>query len=277
MANLPFPGARPQSGRPPAYEALQSEGLRVRLSRIAEETPKGVLSRPLRLPAVLGDFVDTEDADHSEYTTISAGQFSQGAMGGQAARQLRATNIDTLTIEWNPKWLVQRGVDPGRAKDELYKILRSKKAVELLATLPGRRGKTATEMRANITIRSIQKSLKPGEPDTRYYTLTIKEWRDPRVDRRGHSQGRKPGVKLPTTHKLDDNDSLYTLSFQYYGTYKHWRLIANANGLKGFNGAKTALVSLKRFKVGDKVKIPKPPSSSGGNANGTGGVAAPAG
>lgn len=231
----------------------RGEGLRVRLARIPGETPKGVLHRPIILPAVLNTFGWTEEFLHSEYGTVRDGQFSQPAMGPPAARQLRTLDdIETLTIAWDPPWLVQQGQDPDDVYRQLFAIGRSKRAVELLATLQF--GPQRPMMRTNITIRSISPLLKQGEADSMYYTVRISEWRDASGKRRG--EGRGSAAKLPTTHKLTTADTLSSLSQHYYHSHKHWRAIAHANGIHGF-GASTALVKYGRYKVGSKIKIPK--------------------
>lgn len=243
---------------PVAKIKRRGEGLRVRFARVPGETPADVLRSPLWLPAVIGNFTFEESALHSEYDTVSAGQFSSPAQGDETARQLRTTDLDTLTVEWDPSWLVQRGLDPARVRRDLYAILRSKKPVELLATLQLGNDDVDPELRMRVTIRSIRREMRSGEADTRYYTLSLSEWRDPSIERRGHQESRKPGVKLPTTHRLDANDTLQSLAHEFYGRYDRWRWIRDANGISPKSaGAKTTLVHLVRYKVGSKVKIPK--------------------
>lgn len=229
----------------------RGEGLRVRFSSIKGVTPKGVLTRPLYLPATIGDVAWTEEAQHSEYDTVRAGQFSQPAMGGPTARRLRQfDDFETLTLTWDPSWLVEEGHDPQGVRDALYAVLRSKKPVELLATL---KFGAPVLIRADVTFRSVRPQLRGGEPDTIYYTVKIAEWRNGSTIRKG-SDG---DSKLPTTHILTATDSLYSLSKHYYdGSASGWDNIARANKITGF-GKKTALVKHKRFKVGSKVKIPK--------------------
>ena len=230
-----------------------SEGIRVRLSRVAGETPRRVLDHPLVLPATMGTLSIEEESLHTEYTTVSAGQFSQGAQGGSVARQLRTTDIETLTLTWDAAWLVRRGLDPERVRRELEAVLRSHKAVELLVTL-GDGG--PPELRVYCTLRTIKRELRPGETDTRYYTVSIKEWRDPSVKRRGQKEGRKPGVTFPLTVKLKATDTLHSLAHEYYGRYEFWRDIRDANGSPKRFGQNTPLVKLGRFKVGSKIKMP---------------------
>lgn len=232
------------------------QGIRCRLSRIPGETPKGVLDSPLTLPAVLGKIEVEEEAQHTEYSTVSAGQFSQGAQGGSDARMLRSLTLEALTLEWDAKWLTEHGLDSDAVRGSLYAILRSKKAVEMLLILDPS-DPSSTEERWNVTFRSVQRVLREQEPDTRYYTIAIKEWRDPSVERRGSKEGRKPGVKFPATHALTDTDTLQSLSHEFYGRYDFWRDIRDANGISKRFGQNTRLVTLSRYKVGSNIKLPK--------------------
>lgn len=237
----------------------RGEGFRVRLARIPGETPKGVLRHAMVLPAVLGTVGWTEEALHSEYDTVRAGQFSQPAMGPATARRLRVPDdIETLTVTWDPAWLVEQGLDPRKVRDELYAVLRARKPVELLMT--PQFGKRSL-LRMNITIRSITAQVRQGEPDTVYFTLRIAEWRNAEGRRRGEGRG----SKLPTTHKLTAEDTLYSLSERYYNSSAGTRAIAHANGISVKWGKKTRLVLHAKFKVGSKLKIPKTAVAVGSN------------
>lgn len=232
--------------------------MRVRFARIPGETPKTVLRKALFLPATIGAIGVTEEAQHTEYDTIRAGQFSQPAQGPVTARRLRSVDdIETLTVEWDPVWLVERGQDPADVRRQLYAILRSRRGVELLMT--PKLGETGAEfIRFAVTIRAISMQIRRGEPDTVYFTLKLSEWRNAAIKRKG--QGTR-GSKLPTTHRLTAQDTLHSLSQLYYLTSAHGRLIAKANKIKGV-GLSTRLVLMKRFKVNSKIRIPKLPEGT---------------
>lgn len=241
-------GTRPTSG-----VGRRADGLRVRLARIPGETPKDVLHSPLYLPAVLHSFGWSESFSHSEYDTVRAGQFSQPAQGPATARQLRVLDdVETLTVAWNPDWMVDVPLSVDQVRSDLFAIARTRKPVELTASL---KSGGPLLLRMNITIRSISVQMREGEPDTLYFTLRISEWRNATAGRRGGGSAGNPD-KLPTTHRLTATDSLHSLSMHYYHSAKGADDIARANGITGF-GYKTALVKMKRFKVGSKIKIPK--------------------
>lgn len=234
------------------------DGLRVRFAKVRGFTPKGVLDDALYLPVVLNEFTFSEEAAHQEYDTVAAGQFSVPAAGPATARQLRSTDFETLTLDWDAPWLARAGQDDQDVRRELYKVLRARAPFELLATLQLGRG--TEELRMKATLRSIERTLKPGERDTRYYTLALKEWRDPSVERRGAGSAGRGHSSLPTTAVLKADTTFTSLAGHYYGlaSRAYWAAIANANGLRSWGG-NTPIVQSKRFKVGDKVKIPKKP------------------
>lgn len=229
----------------------RGEGLRVRLSKVPGETPRDVLREPIILPAVLDGFGWTEEFLHTEYSTVRAGQFSQAAMGPTTARQLRGVDdVNTLTVEWDPPWLVEQGQDPKDVHDTLFAIGRSRRPVELLCT--PKFGPERPLLRMDVTFRSIAVQMKRGEPDALYYVVRITEWRSASGERKGEGRGEQ----LPTTHKLTATDSLYSLAMHYYHSAGGATDIARANGIKAF-GKKTPLIKYPRFKVGSKIKIPK--------------------
>lgn len=233
-----------------------SEGARCRFSRIPGQTPKGVLDSSLTLPAVIGNLELEEEAQHTDYTTLSAGQFSERAQGGTVARMLRAINVEGLTLDWSAAWLVEQGLTAEAVKGALAQVLRSKKPVEMLLMV-GTDPTVEPMVRMNVTFRGLKWTLRTQENDTRYLNLTIKEWRDASVERKGTVEGRKPGVKFPATHALNKTDTLQSLAHEFYGTYSLWRDIRDANGISKKFGQKTPLVKLDRYKTGSIIKLPK--------------------
>lgn len=229
-------------------------GIRLRLRAIPGLTPKAILRKPLRLPCVLGpDFEVGEEALHTDFDTVGAGQFSSPA-GGRKAPQLKTLSFDALTLTWDAKWLVFPDTTPQEVRRELNEILRSRQPVELFAFL-GPHG-TGEELRMYATLRGLNRILRHGESDTRYYSLSWKQYRNPVVRRRGRGGGSK---RLPARHKLKSGDTLRSLAKRYYGTRELWLFLASENGIKGWGG-ETPLVKMNRYEVGDQIKIPVPPS-----------------
>lgn len=267
-STVPAPINRPPA---PASQRFSGEGTVVRFSPIRGVTPKSALDRNIWLPAVLGDLEIDEDALFNDYDTLSAGQFSTAAQGPQSARRQRTGAMDTLTLDFDAPFLVAINQDPDKTRSYLYEILRSKKPVHMLITLrPVADPKP--EFDGDITFRQLTRTLRQGERDTRYMTLTWTEHRNAEVKRRQHeSKGgkhsRKKGVTLPATVKLKSTDTLDSLSYEFYGSYRYWRNIRDANGIPQRFGEKTPIVSLPgRFVAGAKLKIPKVPQPSSGGA-----------
>lgn len=278
-------GAPPQSSattpkkpvnKPPARASAQflGQGTVVRFAPVKGVTPKNALDRRIWLPAVLGDLDVDEDALFNDYDTLSGGQYSIAAQGPASARRQRTGSMDTLTLDFDAPWLVAVNQDPDWLRARLYEIMRSRKPVHMLITFRPNPYSTP-EFSGHVTIRNLTRTTRQGERDTRYMTLQWNEARDATDKRRSHTgstgktktTSRKKGVDLPTTVKLKATDTLDSLSYEFYGTYKYWRNIRDANGIPSRFGAKTPLVNLPgRFKVGGKVKIPKVTPSSGGAA-----------
>jgi nucleoid-associated protein YgaU len=70
-------------------------------------------------------------------------------------------------------------------------------------------------------------------------------------------ESRKPGVKFPTTVKIKSSDTLQSLAHEFYGRYEFWRDIRDDNGISKKFGQNTRLVTLPKYKVGSKIKLPK--------------------
>lgn len=240
----------------PLAASYRGPGLRVRFSAVPGATAAGVLDEPMYLPVVLGEFTVDEDFDHRDYDTVSAGQFSTPGGGGPTSRQLRAVDLEMMTIDWHAyaRFLTNPQLDPEDARREVLKIGRAKTPFEILADI--QLGSGPEELRMKATIRSVRRTLKPGEADTRYYTLVLKEWRDNAIGRRSAGSG---AGSLPTTATLTAATTLTSLARHFYPSIPlnlAWRTIAQENGVTSW-GASTPLVQSQRFKVGDKVKIPR--------------------
>lgn len=234
-------------------------GLRLRISAIPGRTPKKILRTPLYIPCVLGpDFGPEDSALHSEFDTVSAGQFSSPA-GGEHAPQLKSLSFDALTLTWDAKWLVYPEVTPAEVREELDAILDSRKPVELFAFLAPHGGRA--ELRMDATLRSLNRILRHGETDTRYYSLEWKEWRAVSISR----EGANGYGNLPTTHELEKDDTLRSIASEYYGAGTMWEFLASSNGISSW-GSEDELVKLNRFKAGDKIKVPLPPPTKVGGA-----------
>lgn len=167
--------------------AARGPGLRVRIRAIPGETDPATLTSALYLQmGPIGDFTIQETGQHNEYRTIASGEFSAPAPGrGSTARSLRSTTIQTLTLDWDASWLVNHDITPAEVRDELNDIMRLRTPFELLVTrkLPEHGGSTH-ELKMNATLRSITRTMRAREADTRYYDLEFREWRNAEVGRR---------------------------------------------------------------------------------------------
>jgi hypothetical protein len=253
------------------------QGVRVRFTPIKGETPHAVLARALYLPALLGDWQISEDGAHNDYETVRHGEFSSRRFGSRRdMRMLRTLDMEALTLYWRATWAHPSYQRPDWIEKKLYMILRARCPVLMLVRLK-QDGWDDILVRMNVTFRSVQMSVKHGEPDTKYWSIQLKEWRHTGTGRRGHGVGK---VKLPTTHRLKRTDTLQSLAKKYYGSGHGWAAIAKRNGIKKW-GMTSHIVNMSRFKVGSRIKIPKKPTKANtqptkpGGKGSSGGATAP--
>lgn len=241
---VPVPEPRVRSPR------RSRPGLRVRLRAVRDLTPKNVLREPFYLPCLIGpEFVQVKTAGHAEWQTVGAGEFSQG-WGGKKAPVLDDLSFDSLSLTWDADWLTNPETSPEEMQRELDRILASRQPFHMAIFLfPHGRG---AEARGLYTLRSVERRLPRGEPDTRYYTLQFKEYRVPGQRRRSS----KKGDSLPTRHLVQEGDTLRSLAKRYYGDGSLWKVIASVNGISHW-GSEDDLTKIKRFSKGDaRITIP---------------------
>lgn len=240
------------------YRGGPRPGLHARLRRVTDLTPRRVLRQPLLLPVVTGEeFSVEEEGLWEEFDTVGAGRFASPA-AGEHAEALKTFSANSMTLTWNPGWLTNPDIGPEQVLKTLRAILRKRAIFDLLIVNKPSPG--YAEFAGFASIRSLSIGLKRGEPDARYLTINLSSHRRMSSRRRRHGKA----ANLPTTAKLDANDTLRSLAKHYYGTGSLWKLIAAANGIKNW-GSEDALIKMDRYKVGDRVKIPiRPDSSPGG-------------
>jgi hypothetical protein len=255
-------------------------------SGISGITRKDVIPRGLNIQGLINDLEETEEATHIDYSTVGLGAFSTGA-GGEFARELREISMDFLITDYGGRFAaLQPGVIPmveddiatispapvplaSSAEKELRGILRARTPVALVVIAQDGSEEFAykPETGGGVTIRSISRTRRAGNPGALWLTVAFKEWRNPQkasaTSNVGFSSGDSGGTKLPTTYTSRSGgviaDTLESISKKFYGTYTDWRVIASANNLTGKYTQGSVLPS------GLKLKIPERPTSSGGS------------
>lgn len=231
--------------------------VKVLLERIAGLTAVGVLDFPLALPVILGEFAVEEEFAHAEYDTIGGRQFSTPAGGAsKASQRLRSLPLESLTLDWDAPWLSYHNVSKAFMQGQLERLGRSRRPFSVVATRYGRE-----ELRMMCTLRNIRRTLKPGEGDTWYWTLELREYLPVEVDRQSAvKEVGANGKRLPTRATLTNNTTLNSLARSFFGspTPVYARAIATANGISNW-GFDHALAQSRRYKAGDTIKIPVRP------------------
>lgn len=228
------------------------DGIRVRLRPLKGLTSPDVLVGDFVFAALTGDFEFEETATHVDYSTIDSGSFSLPSPGGSKAREFRTVSFEVIGSDGGENFLVNPDASIGDTHGVLTRVMRSRDPVMLRAWLEG----NSAELRMRVTIRRVSRILRHAQLGIRYFDVDISEWRDNSV---GPAERHRPG--LPTKHKLTATDTGRSLSKRYYGHYTGALGILYANGLRRW-GPETAIVKSSKFKVGDRVTIPKPAKAS---------------
>lgn len=235
----------------------------VRFSKI-NQSPAGVLPQSLYLQVPsLEDWTVESSADWQDYTT-KTGEYSN-AGGGPL---LQSTTFQTLTIgDPDAGYVLAGSSDPDYIDAQLI-ALRDNRAPFLIMVYFGQvplsasddaalqNNLRASELRMRATIRSLTRISRFGEPETVYWTIAVKEWRDAVVDRQLlRARSRSGGSALPFRYALASGDTLRSISKDFYGNDSFWRTIAEANGIRNW-GASTSLTSRPGLNAGTRLSIP---------------------
>lgn len=239
-------GIRPSHNQ----RANRRPGLHVRLRREQGVTPKNVLAHPLRFPAFIGqEFSVEEEFPWEEFQSVGAGTFLIPP-AGETAPSLRKFSGEVLTMTWDPRWFVQRGVNPKGLIRRLQWIGRHHAPFHMLVIQKPNHGMKA-DFAGLAVLTRMSVVTRRGEPDSRYVQCDFSQYREMTVRRRGRSD-------FPKYHRLTAKDTLRSLAKRYYGREKNWREIRKANGIGKWGGV-SELIKLKRYKVGSWIKIPAEP------------------
>ena len=128
-------------------------------------------------------------------------------------------------------------------------------------TAPGSRGDSGAVGTAVTVPRRAQRWL--SRPSSALATLAVvlatSEPARPTGD--GHAEARARADTLPARHTLGAGDTSNSLSRRYYGSRGGPLAILWRNGLKRWPPSKR-IVASERYRVGDTIVIPQPPSVS---------------
>jgi len=106
-----------------------------------------------------------------------------------------------------------------------------------------------------VTVRSFRIIERGGAPNDIYYAMELKEWRAPKVSKKGEATTRPASAStsdnvLPTTHTVKTGETLQIISKTYYGTFDKWQKIHSAND-------KVIGDNYNQIEVGMKLVVPK--------------------
>lgn len=241
-------------------------------------TAKGVLPGPLTLPAVVDDLEWTEEADHNEYTTVAAGDFSQPA-GGRFARKLAGGTLSVLctsyVLPFAPGEDASTKRDPLEIESILRGVMRRRTPVQMFVDDTQLRSSASSAAEfaeyqlsagsgGGCTFRSLVRTRRGGNPAALWLSLGVKEWRNQSASLTAGTVGFN-GRALPTTYLSREGDNLGRVALDFYGSYSYWTTLARANKLtRVFQGTPLG--------VGTRLTVPERPAQAGApkGSSGTG-------
>lgn len=254
-------------------------GLRVVIEPIPGLSDEGIITRAgyyFQCPP-LEELSYEVQHSHTDYDTVSAGQFSR--RGGP---QLRTVGFDTLFVDQGSYTILDEDPVIEEAIDTLQAICASGSPFLLTCAhelppggyLTWSETQAGPELQMAATLRTVRVTEKAGEPDARYATVTFVEYRAPIVGRQ--RLGKRPGrrkfprkVKLQSDGRAFDEDrreigspplaplTLRVLARHFYRDPSMWRQIARANGVTDWGGDHALILHSKYRRDGGTITVPK--------------------
>lgn len=232
-------------------------GLQIVMRREPHLTAPHVLHVPMRFEVpVLDTFERPYQYSWTTYDTLSEGQKST-----PYGKQLLALSINTMLLTEDAAWnaddvVTWNGVhEPQRWLRELRQIMgfeKGTKAQVFRLIVQQHRVWGIRPLNTLAVLTEVDPKQEPGEQGTEYTTISFLEFEE------GTTGQRRPQSSQKTrTVKLKATDTLYELAKRYYHQPSAWRVIANANGIKGVtpgSASELAAWAAKRHKT--TIRIP---------------------
>lgn len=254
-------------------------GLRVRLSRAAGYTAKGLLETPFRFQVPpMEEFSQQYAFDHSEYTTLKSGMFTR-----PTSRQLIQIQFQTMFLDYNVEWEAWHTKDsPIDATRDLRRLVNTGTPFRLFVRNPALWADEKPDVDMLAVLKSLTVSEKAGEPDARYVDVAFQEWRPPEVIKRkqlgkktkdkqkrpGRSQPKTPAtVWVHPSGECNTRNKKWTaskpvtlngLAVYFYGRSAYWRTIARKNNIEGVASKDNLGTYVTRVNNGKALKLTIP-------------------
>lgn len=237
---------------------FHGEGTWVSMSRKPGYTLQGWLPVPFRLQIPPNEDVARTAAYNWTNFDVIGGEDGPGERTRPGGRRLRSMTLQSLFMDWEPSWQVWAPLvlEPILAVRELEFLCMKGVKFQLRIRDPHMYKHDDVDMMAVITqaeLRAVN-----GEPDARYFNLSIQEYVPTEAERKAVKN--EVG---PWTHTIDQKaySSLYRLSKKYYKTHTEWQRIAAANkGMERISGARD-LRSWSRQHKKKRIRIPIRPDA----------------
>lgn len=233
-----------------------ARGLVVRLERIPELTPQGLLGEPFVFQvAPLNTFSINRSYPQVTYDTIAREQQSRPGV-----RQLRSISYDSLFCADPWHWTLLHGdgyvPNPRDMLSRLEALGERSAYFWLTVRNPARYSGYDANWAATLT--DLNSSIHEGEPDDLYVTVGFQEYRDASLKTRAlpgsGSRNSNLPVRLRASQLPANRNTLYELAVFYYGSASEWRRIARANNLTSVNPSRDL-----RSLGARKITVPRKP------------------
>lgn len=235
---------------PRPHREPTARGLLVRLERIPDVTPKGLLEDPFVFQvAPLNSFPVNRSYPQSTYDTVGRVQ-----MARPGVRQLRTISYDTIFCAdpWNWTMLHGDGFTPN-PRDMLFRLENLGEAgAYFWITVRNPQRYSGYDVNWAAALTDLNSTIHDGEPDDLYMTVGFTEYRDASLKARSLPGTGGRNSRLPVTLQANQlpaaRNTLYELATFYYGAAAEWRRIAKANNLTSTNPS-ADLTKLGRRKI----------------------------
>lgn len=203
-----------------------------------------------RLPVnPLDDLTFTTSANNTTFNVISLGEVSK-----IGSKNLTKVEIKSLFTGEDYPFVEANSTKSGQYYvDMIYKKIESKKDVRLIVTGDG------ININMNCSIETFKPSIHFGETKDRYYTLSMREHKEPYARRINLQPNAKKATKTvskrsektakSTGYTVKKGDSLWAIAQKHFGDGSRWKEIYASN--KGTVGGNPNLIL-----PGQNLKLP---------------------
>lgn len=202
----------------------------------------------------IGDITQTIAGSHGENETVGRVQVSRFS-----SASLRTATFPSLVIDDAPWWSYYDEIPDIHALiAQLRAVVRQGEIFQLVVT--NRSLYDTPDINWPATLRSLEITERPGEPDVRYLSFSFSEFADAEIGTKkyaapGNSKSRTPAT-LKTKTLPPGRRTMHAIAKFYYGSAEKWRHLVKANA---WLGKVSPSKDLRTYaKAHPSIRVPKP-------------------